>query len=494
MTDITKLQNNRLNANILFLLSLSFITATGSVGLGYFFIALRKFDIADFVIHWMPIILAFSFTKLLYNIPTIKNLIERFEIKQKRKLVLALICAVGISIFLNTKMLAAFEDTNVINALFEEYQDRLANKDHIWLSDNPILSTISKIDKGRHADAIDKRAHELSSEIAKFLESPDIKLKLIAKDEQRALENYNKALEAQKHDKPEEAESYLTKIPNNSKHFQDAQKLLAKIQPILAQRQNKLSLQNGKEFIKKAQYIKAMQALQAIPRNAPEYSQAKQLIVDNTQNLLQEHYQKGVQHASNEEWEQAHASMLEVLKKDKKFKDAQKRANEYSKYIQEQEKALQEAKINAASKWEISTDSSPIDDTKTVILSLRANNALNGWLATHTPVLTIRCHERKTDVILEMGMPAYVEYGYYNQHTVEMRLDRGKAFKQKWSESTDNDSLFAPSPIPLAKKIANSKTMMIRVTPHNSSPQTIDFDTFGLEYKLGEVSKACGWK
>ena len=72
-------------------------------------------------------------------------------------------------------------------------------------------------------------------------------------------------------------------------------------------------------------------------------------------------------------------------------------------------------------------------------------------------------------------------------------LDNNKPFKQRWSESTNNEALFAPKSIALARKINKSDTMIFEFTPYHSNSQLAEFDVRGLEPYLKELSKTCNW-
>jgi len=146
-------------------------------------------------------------------------------------------------------------------------------------------------------------------------------------------------------------------------------------------------------------------------------------------------------------------------------------------------------------KWSVQRSYSQMDDSKTVTVWLNANNRISGWpRKTVKPTLYIRCRENKTAIFINVEMSANPEVGNYNRATVRIRLDEGKPFKQNWQESTDNEALFAPTSINLAKKINKSKTMLFEFVPYNSDPQLVEFDVRGLMPYLTEIAEACNWK
>lgn len=134
-----------------------------------------------------------------------------------------------------------------------------------------------------------------------------------------------------------------------------------------------------------------------------------------------------------------------------------------------------------------------MDDSRSVFLSLDANNQVEGYFREFTPALMIRCRENSTDVYVITGMPANPELGEYNRYTVRIRLDTGAPFRQMWGASTDDESLFAPEPIALARRIASSSKMLFEFTPFSSSPATVEFDLAGIDQVIEQVADACNW-
>lgn len=152
------------------------------------------------------------------------------------------------------------------------------------------------------------------------------------------------------------------------------------------------------------------------------------------------------------------------------------------------------APVQDSGNWVVQEDRSPMDDSKTVFLSVTADAPIQAWLKTPTPVLWIRCHENKTSVIVETSAAPNPELGAFHEATVRIRLDKGQAFTQTWTEATNGEALFAPNPISLAKQIAKADAMIFEFTPFNSSSVAATFSVRGLAVKLPLVAETCGWK
>lgn len=148
---------------------------------------------------------------------------------------------------------------------------------------------------------------------------------------------------------------------------------------------------------------------------------------------------------------------------------------------------------SSISKWKVQTETSKIDDSKNVFITLDAETAIQGWPSKRfLPELHIRCKENRTEAYVITGMSPNVEYGV-DTATVTLRLDKQPAFKIAASKSTDGEALFLPNAIGLAKRIAGAETMLFQFIPFNSSGQMTTFDVRGLPEALNAVREACKW-
>lgn len=137
------------------------------------------------------------------------------------------------------------------------------------------------------------------------------------------------------------------------------------------------------------------------------------------------------------------------------------------------------------------TERSLIDDSQTVAFSLPAETDFAGWLERHRATLIIRCQENKTAAYIATGTAASVERG--DRHTVQVRFDSRDATTQGWGESTDDDALFAPDPVPLIREIVGADRMIFRFTPFKANPATLEFDVRGLDQHIGLIASECNW-
>jgi Type VI secretion system VasI, EvfG, VC_A0118 len=162
--------------------------------------------------------------------------------------------------------------------------------------------------------------------------------------------------------------------------------------------------------------------------------------------------------------------------------------------------------------WNIRESRSPMDDSRIVTLSLKAQNMIRGPLGEKRPTLILRCQAKTTDIYVVTEMAANIEEnsdgGPEVTRTVGIRLDDQPARHEGWLESTDHTALFAEASIfntrnvveypsgplvPLAKEIAKAKTLTFQFTPFDGSPQIAKFDLRGIDSHVGKLAEACGW-
>jgi type VI secretion system protein VasI len=144
-------------------------------------------------------------------------------------------------------------------------------------------------------------------------------------------------------------------------------------------------------------------------------------------------------------------------------------------------------------KWRRQEQQSQMDDSAGVVFALTAEEEIQGWLKRQTPTLIVRCREKATNVYMVTGMSATVE-NTDDTHTVRVRFDEKPAQREMWSQSTDNEALFAPRAMQMARSIAAAKLLRLEFTPFNGSPQLVTFDVTGFDQHIGRVAAACRWK
>lgn len=142
-------------------------------------------------------------------------------------------------------------------------------------------------------------------------------------------------------------------------------------------------------------------------------------------------------------------------------------------------------------KWQTSVTTSPVDDSKNVILSLSSNDYIRTpYGESVTPTIYVACREKKTEVFINWDVYLGLE-----QTSMLYRLDKQKAVEKNWSISTDTKAVFyRGSDIDFIRALAKADKMYTKITPYNETPVSATFDLTGLSEAMKPLQKACGWK
>lgn len=148
-------------------------------------------------------------------------------------------------------------------------------------------------------------------------------------------------------------------------------------------------------------------------------------------------------------------------------------------------KQAQPLSISGKGKWDVHVEVNPIDDSKTVFLTLKADEGKSKW---KRPIyLTARCLSNKTEV--------YINWDDYLGRKVSMttRVGNKKAVTSRWGVSSDGKAAFHHKPIGLLKDMMEHNKFVAQVTPYNDSPVTAIFDISGLSNAIAPLRETCNW-
>lgn len=137
-------------------------------------------------------------------------------------------------------------------------------------------------------------------------------------------------------------------------------------------------------------------------------------------------------------------------------------------------------------KWEIADQTNPIDDTRTVVLALAADQG-RPHLGDEI-VLIIRCQSNQTNL--------YIDWEDFlgSEAEVISRIGNLKAQTQYWNLSTDAKATFFPgNPVDFIQALMQHNSFVAQVTPYSESPVTAVFDTTGLQNAIAPLRQTCGW-
>jgi type VI secretion system protein VasI len=135
--------------------------------------------------------------------------------------------------------------------------------------------------------------------------------------------------------------------------------------------------------------------------------------------------------------------------------------------------------------WQLRTDISPLDDSKSYFLSRDAEEPIGSGLMRGTPTLMIRYKERELHI--------YVSFDSYlgsDSTVVTLRLGQSAAKQEEWSLSTDGKAIFCPTDArEFVDQLLQNDRLVIRLTPFGESPITVTFDLAGLSEAIQPMRK-----
>ena len=151
----------------------------------------------------------------------------------------------------------------------------------------------------------------------------------------------------------------------------------------------------------------------------------------------------------------------------------------------------------SAGQWRMEEGTSPLDDSRSVDLSVREVWVHPGDTAARSAVLHVRCLEDRTRVFVQTRdrfSPAdQPERLRVYEVPVRLRIDDRPVQAQTWRESDDATAIHAPKAIALARQLAGRRRVRIEYTTYDRGARVVTFPIHGLEQRLGEVAKACHW-
>ena len=144
--------------------------------------------------------------------------------------------------------------------------------------------------------------------------------------------------------------------------------------------------------------------------------------------------------------------------------------------------------------WRVRTETSKIDDTTNVWVSLMSAEQTNCPYKSGSHSIHMACRENTTSLWVHFG-DCFMS-SIQGRGRVTYRLDTDKAQTQSFRESNDNMALGLWSggqAIPFIKKMMGHDRLILRATPFSDSTVTAEYRTSGLEEAIAPLREACNW-
>jgi len=144
--------------------------------------------------------------------------------------------------------------------------------------------------------------------------------------------------------------------------------------------------------------------------------------------------------------------------------------------------------VAGAGEWRVSTEQNPLDDSRTVILSLAATSGQSRL--GEAVRLIVRCQSGKIHAFI-----IWSSYLGLEKTLVTTRLGPGDAKTQPWPLSTDNQATFYPgNDAAFLEQLLSSDRLVAQTTPYSESPITAVFDLAGLSAAIKPLREVCPTK
>lgn len=151
------------------------------------------------------------------------------------------------------------------------------------------------------------------------------------------------------------------------------------------------------------------------------------------------------------------------------------------------------AESEVQTKWSISDETSPLDDSHNVYASVRATNKVAGWLTSETPTLQLRCKEHKLDAYVDTGSQLTSDYDldYGQRVSVTYRVGSGAPVQIKGSESSDGTAFFIPGARTFVTRLRGADKFVVEYTPFQAGMGTATFNIAGADAAADRLLAAC---
>lgn len=129
--------------------------------------------------------------------------------------------------------------------------------------------------------------------------------------------------------------------------------------------------------------------------------------------------------------------------------------------------------------------------SKGVAFEVPAIRPIKVWNGSVTPLLVVRCLDKRTDVFVYTETAAALERQDEN-HSVRLAFDAEEPAGHRWPDSVEHDALFAPDGAVAARQVMAASVMRFEFSPHNAATATAVFDVRGLRDRLQPHARQCG--
>jgi hypothetical protein len=114
----------------------------------------------------------------------------------------------------------------------------------------------------------------------------------------------------------------------------------------------------------------------------------------------------------------------------------------------------------------------------------------NSGLSRRVPLM-LKCSRGQTDVYIDWGAKLYPRSISVTKMMIEYQMDMDTGLQEAWEVSLDQRALFSPNPIAFIKQLQAKNSIVCNIIPEYEQPQTIVFETRGLNEALKILIRDC---
>lgn len=155
------------------------------------------------------------------------------------------------------------------------------------------------------------------------------------------------------------------------------------------------------------------------------------------------------------------------------------------------------AAADAGEAWKVTEGKSPVDDTKTLAMELTSNDSFIDLVGNKMwGALVISCADSRSMVgIWAGGLVAGNDVTNAGRAKIIYRIDSSPAKSASLLLTTDFRiaGFFDGETYPFVKKLANAKSLFVRLTPGFANTVDLTFDLTGLPAHLPKLREVCRW-
>lgn len=140
--------------------------------------------------------------------------------------------------------------------------------------------------------------------------------------------------------------------------------------------------------------------------------------------------------------------------------------------------------------WDVRTESSPLDDIKTVFLDLKASDSAEvRGTSSLTPQMSFMCTGNEVEGYIFVRAPP--EVGRARYATVRVRFDTLEPQTLRMEPSAKQDALFFNKPASVLKQMLGHERMLFGFKPRGSEEVVTEFDLRGVDEAVKPFAEAC---